>query len=394
MIKPIKKLTFFVYFFIIFFLTLINVSKAKIYKDIVISGNERLSIETILMFSGLKTNLNLDDQDLNKAIKKLYETNYFKNIIVSTEGETLNIEVLENPIIQSIKIDGIKNKDILRQLYNFTKKKEKYPFLKNQIKDQKNFLLNIVRSTGFYFAKIETLIIDNKNNSVDVLYKFDLGTRAKIKKIVFQGDKIFRDSKLRNIIKSEEGKFWKFLSSDKFLNERKIQNDENLLKDFYKNKGFYNVKIKSSYVKNVDNKFFELIFNIDAGNKFYFNEIILDLNNDFDIENFKKIKKNINELKGEKYSPKKLDKIIDEIDKIVLQREYLFLNTKYETTIKENNKIDVSLKFEDLEKFYVDQINVFGNFITEEKVIRNSLIIDEGDAFNEVLYKKSINRYL
>ena len=183
MIKPIKKLTFFVYFFIIFFLTLINVSKAKIYKDIVVSGNERLSIETILMFAGLKTNLNLDDQDLNKAIKKLYETNYFKNIIVSTEGETLSIEVLENPIIQSIKIDGIKNKDILRQLYNFTKKKEKYPFLKNQIKDQKNFLLNIVRSTGFYFAKIETLIIDNKNNSVDVLYKFDLGTRAKIKKI-------------------------------------------------------------------------------------------------------------------------------------------------------------------------------------------------------------------
>ena len=60
MIKPIKKLTFFVYFFIIFFLTLINVSKAKIYKDIVVSGNERLSIETILMFAGLKTNLNLD----------------------------------------------------------------------------------------------------------------------------------------------------------------------------------------------------------------------------------------------------------------------------------------------------------------------------------------------
>ena len=140
------------------------------------------------------------------------------------------------------------------------------------------------------------------------------------------------------------------LSSDKFLNERKIQNDENLLKDFYKNKGFYNVKIKSSYVKNVDNKFFELIFNIEAGNKFYFNEIILDLNNDFDIENFKKIKKNIKELKDEKYLPKKLDKIIDEIDKIVLQREYLFLNTKYETTIKEITKL-MCLKFEDLENF-------------------------------------------
>ncbi len=391
MIKIIKAFKDILYLIIIFLVIFTNSTSAKIYKDIVVSGNQRLSIETIIMFSGLEPNINLDNQELNKAIKKLYKTNYFNDIKILPEGEVIKIEVSENPIIQSIKIDGIKNKDILKQLSKFTKKKEKYPFLENQIKDQKNLLLNVVRSTGFYFAQIDTNVIDNLNNSVDILYTVKLGKRAKIKKIIFQGNKIFRDSKLRNIIKSEEGKIWKFITSNKYLDERKILNDEKLLKIYYQNKGFYNVNIKSSYVKNVNNEFFELIFNIDAGDKFFFNNIVIDLDNDFDKQNFFKIQNKANELKGQKYSPKKLNKIVEDIDKIVLQKEFLFLNTKYDINITEDNKVNVNLKFEDLEKFYIEQINVFGNFVTEEKVIRNSLIVDEGDAFNEVLYEKSID---
>ena len=391
MTKIIKTLKYKFYLTIIFFTITINTANAKIYNDIIVSGNQRISIETIIMFSGLETNIDLGNQELNIAIKKLYKTNYFSDIKISPEGEIIKIVVTENPIIQSIKIDGIKNKDILKQLYKFTKKKEKYPFLINQIKDQKNLLLNVVRSIGFYFAKIDTNVLDNKNNSVDILYTVNLGKRAKIKKIIFQGNKIFKDSKLRNIIKSEEDKFWKFITSNKYLDEKKISNDENLLKNYYLNKGFYNVNIKSSYVKNINNEFFELIYNIDAGDKFFFNNIVLDLENNFDKRNFLKIQNKANELRGQKYSPKKLNKILEDIDKIVLQKEFLFLNTEYDIIITEDNKINVNLKFEDLEKFYIERINVFGNFVTEEKVIRNSLIIDEGDAFNEVLYEKSIN---
>ena len=391
MTKIIKTLKYKFYLIIIFFTISINTANAKIYNDIIVSGNQRISIETIIMFSGLETNIDLGNQELNIAIKKLYKTNYFSDIKISPEGEVIKIVVTENPIIQSIKIDGIKNKDILKQLYKFTKKKEKYPFLINQIKDQKNLLLNVVRSIGFYFAKIDTNVLDNKNNSVDILYTVNLGKRAKIKKIIFQGNKIFKDSKLRNIIKSEEDKFWKFITSNKYIDEKKISNDENLLKNYYLNKGFYNVNIKSSYVKNINNEFFELIYNIDAGDKFFFNNIVLDLENNFDKRNFLKIQNKANELRGQKYSPKKLNKILEDIDKIVLQKEFLFLNTEYDIIITEDNKINVNLKFEDLEKFYIERINVFGNFVTEEKVIRNSLIIDEGDAFNEVLYEKSIN---
>ena len=183
-----------------------------------------------------------------------------------------------------------------------------------------------------------------------------MGNRAIIKKINFQGNKIFRDSKLRNVIKSEEGKFWKFITSNKYLNERNILNDEILLKNYYKNKGFFKVNIKSSYAKNINNESFELTYNIDAGEKFFFNDIVLDLEDSLENQNLIKIKKKINKLQGEKYSQKQLNELVDEIDKIILEEKFLFLNTKYDLTTVEKNKINVRLIIEDLEKFYVEQI--------------------------------------
>ena len=382
----IKK--FIVFIYLLFTFEIVN---AEIYDEIRVEGNERLSVETIIMFSGLTIGQNITNKELNTSIKNLYKTNYFKDIKIKANNKTLEISVIENPIIQSIKINGIKNKSILKEILEVTKKNEKYPFLKNKILEQNNLLLNIVRASGFYFANVDTKILDNKDNSVDIIHNFQLGNRAIIKKINFQGDKKFKDSKLRNIIKSEEGRFWKFITSDKYLDERKIKNDEFLLKRFYQRKGYYNVDVKSSYAKNINNQYFELVFNIDSGDKYFFNELSIQISDNFNKENFININNKNKKLKGKKYSPKEIDNILEEIDKIILQKEFLFLNTNYNLILTENNKINVEFKFKDLEQFYVEQINIYGNFITEEKVIRNSLIIDEGDAYNKVLVDKSIN---
>ena len=262
---------------------------------------------------------------------------------ISTSKNTININVIENPIIQSIVINGIENKELLKNLREITKKSEKYPYLKNRLKAERDLLLNVVRANGFYFAKIQTKLLNNNNNSVDVFYEFELGSRAIIKKINFNGQKIFRDTKLRNIIQSEEGKFWKFISSNKYLDEMKIKNDEKLLNEFYKNKGYYNVKIKSSYAKNINNKFFELTFNIDAGEKYFFNEFKLNFESNLNDENLKKIDKITKKLKDEKFSEKELKKFLENIDKIALKEEFIFINTKYDLKIINKNRINVDL---------------------------------------------------
>ena len=387
-----KRITNVFILVIVYFLFCIKIVNSEIYNQINIKGNERLSVETIVMFSGLKIGVDISNENLNDAIKKLYNTDYFKEISINTLNDEINIKIVENPIIQSIKINGIKNKELAKKISNITKQSEKYPYLKENIKNQKDLLLNTVRKNGFFFANIESKLLENKNNSLDIIYDFKLGDRAIIKKIIFKGDKKFRDTKLRNVIKSEEGKFWKIITSNKYLDERRTALDESLLKEFYLNKGYFNVKIKSSYAKNIDNKLFELSFNIESGEKYYFDSVSADLKSIFKDEYSIEIMSVLNELKGQKYSQKKLNKVLEEINKIALQNEYVFIDTEYNLTVSDRNKINVELIFDDLEKFYVEQINIFGNFITEEKVIRNSLIVDEGDAFNNILFDKSLDK--
>mgnify|MGYP001240812553 FL=1 len=382
---------FFILIVIIFFSKL-TLSFSENIKSINITGNERLSNETILLFSELDINKDLNVNDLNEAIKKLYQTDYFEDIKMLIENGVLKISVLENPIIQTITINGIKNKSILDKINEITKKSEKYPFLIHKISDQKNLLLNIVRANGFYFAKIDTKIKDNKNNSVDIIYDFDLKQRAKIQKINFIGKKIFKDSKLRNLIVSEENKPWKFITINKYLDQSRIDLDKNLLKNYYKSKGYYNVIIKSSTAKVINNDNFELTFNIDSGEKYFFNKVSLNVSDQYDRESFLVFDSIFKKLEGETYSLNSINKIIKEIDKIALQKEFVFINAMYNETIIDNNKINIEIFFDELEKTFVEQINIFGNFITEEKVIRNSLIVDEGDPYNKILFNKSINK--
>ena len=146
-----KKINLIIFLYLSFNFTLTN---AQIYDEIKVIGNERLSVETIVMFSGLNIKSEISENDLNISIKNLYKTNFFKNIKIISKDKTLEIYIDENPIIQKIKINGVKNKSILNKFSEVTKKSEKYPFLKNQIIDQNNLLLNIARASGFILQKL------------------------------------------------------------------------------------------------------------------------------------------------------------------------------------------------------------------------------------------------
>ena len=369
----------------------VNYSHAEKIKEFKIVGNERLAKETIVLFSELNIGDDIDQNIINLSFKKLFETNYFKNLKINFENGIISIEVIENPIIQSIQINGVKKKSLLDELEKITKKTEKYPFIESNILEQKNLLTNIVRSDGFYFAKIETKYTETNNNSIDITYNINLGERAKIKKIDFIGNKVFKNNKLRNIIISEEAKPWKFITKNKYIDENRVQLDINLLRNYFKNRGYYDVKIKSSFAKAINENDFNLIFSIDSGIKYFFNDINLVVSNDYKVDNFQDLNDVFVDLKSTPYSLNSIKKIIKEIDKIALQKEFVFINAKYNEKIVDKNKINIEIFFDEIEKSYIDRVNILGNFITEEKVIRNALIVDEGDAYNEILFNKSIN---
>jgi len=367
-----------------------NVYADKIEK-ISVNGNVRISDKTVILFSKAKINQEVNEDDFNNFIKDLYETDFFKKVQIKFEDNILTFSVVENPIIQSIKINGIKSSKYTEPMYEIMSMKEKNSFVEDYISKDLNKIKSFLKVSGFYFSVVEVSLEKKENNTVDLIYDVNLGDKASIRGIKFIGNKIYKDKKLKNIIVSEEDKFWKFLSKKKYLNERTVNLDTRLLKSYYLNKGYYKATIESSSASLV-NDGFELIFNINAGEKFYFNKFKLIIPSNYEESNFKPIYDEFIKLKNQSYSTNKIQKILDKVDSLALSRQYEFINASIKEEIVDNNKLNLIFTIGESKKYYVDRVNIIGNDITEETVIRNLLVVDEGDPFNELLNAKSINQ--
>ena len=378
-------------FLILTFLVFVpNFSYSEIINNIEISGNKRISSETIKMFTKIDIGENIDNKDLNEILKRIYDSTFFEDVKVSIKKNTLKIVVLENPLVENVEIRGPKAKKIVEELKKNLRVKARTSYNEISFLKDKKKITEILKQKGYFFSEVDVIVENLSDNKVNLIYNVEIGDKAKIKKISFIGDKIFKDRKLRSIIVSEEYKFWKFISGKKFLNQSLISLDERLLKNFYLNKGFYNVKINSSFARLINDTEFELIYNIIPNKRYSFNEISLKLPLDFDQKNFDDLKNFFGKIKGKKYSLFTIEKILDEIDTIILDKEYKTLESKVNENVYED-KIDLTFTISEGEKYSISRINIYGNNITQENVIRNQLLIDEGDEFNSILTAKSIN---
>ena len=385
------KLIYKIYLLSIFILFMSSsLLRAEIINKITVEGNQRISVETIKMFADVSANDNLSERDLNKILKKLYNTNFFDLVSVKIDDKVLIIRVTENPIIQNVNYEGLKSSKLLEDLKKNIVLKSRSSFNKVLLEKDKKEIRNFLKNLGYYFSKIEISVEELKENKINLNYNIILGKKAKIQKITFIGDKIFKDKKLKGVILSEEYKPWKFLSGKKYLNESMIKYDERLLKNFYLNKGYYNVLINSSFAKMTDDQEFQLIFNIEANPKILFGNLKIELPDDYSKSNYEDIEKFLEKLKNKPYSINRIEDIVEKIEVITINEQYESIKAIVSENIV-SNKIDINFKIEETEKFFIEKINILGNNITRESVIRNQIEIDEGDPFNQILYAKSLN---
>ena len=379
-----------IFIFLLLFNFVITFTNAEIINDIKLENNKRVGKESILAFGDIKLGTDYSEEDINQILNKLYDTNFFSNIKLRIENNILIVNLEERKIIQNISIEGIKSKENTKKILKQLKLKDKSPFDEFTAEQDLINIKNALSRSGYYFATVDVKIRENNNDTLDLIYNIDTGEKALIKNIKFTGDKFYKDRKLRNVIVSEENKFWKFISNKKYLDVNRIELDKRLLKNFYLNKGFYDVEIESSSAVFSDN-FFELIYNVNSGKKYFINDAKLNIPIDYKAKDFKQVKDSIIGLKGKKYSLNKINRVIKEIDNISVARLYDFIDATIEINKVEADKLNLVFTVIESEKFFVKKIDIFGNNITEEKVIRNQLEVDEGDPFNNLLHAKSIN---
>ena len=375
-------------FIIVIFLILTNNLFAEI-KKVNIVGNSRVNSTTIESLVDKKIN-SIDSIYINNLTKKIYDTDFFADVKVSFNQEILTITVAENPIVNFFYINGVKDSD-LDQVNKIITLKENNIFSSSKLKRDIEATREFLNASGYYQATIIPEVIKIDNNQINLIINIDKKEISKIKNIYFIGNKYFSSSQLLEVISSAEDGWWKFFSSSA-LSEQRIEYDKQLLKEFYKNKGFFDAQIESAFASVDKNNNFSLTFSVNSGKKYKFG--------DFDV---KKVgasyeDKDINELKiistklleNQIYSTEMIKKLTKQITNYLESKKY----NNFEIDIQELKKedtINIAFQISDGQKVLINKININGNSITEEKVIRDTMLLAEGDYLNSTKVKKSVD---
>jgi outer membrane protein insertion porin family len=376
-------------FLVIFFFILASSSIAEI-KKVNIIGNSRVNSNTIDLLVDKKIN-NIDSIYINNLTKKIYDTDFFSDVKISYNQDVLTISVVENPIVNFFYINGIKDTD-LDQVNKIITLKENSIFSSSKLKKDIEATREFLNASGYYQASIVPEVIKLDSNQVNLIINIDKKKISNIKNIFFIGNKFFSNSQLLDVITSSEDGWWKFFSASA-LSEQRIEYDKQLLKDFYKSKSFYDAQIESAFASIDKNNNFTVTFSINSGKKYIFGDYDIKVSGltfkDTDISELKKISNDL--LKNQFYSPLTINKLNKQVTDFLEIRRYSNFEINIQDAKTTDERINVIVQINEGQKSLVNKINIQGNTITEEKVIRDNLIISEGDLLNSSKLKKSVD---
>ena len=368
-----------------------TVLKAEVVKEIKILGNKRVSPETIKIYGEISLNKDYSEKDLNNIIENLYSTNFFEDINLELSNGVLTVNIIEYPVINNLIILGEPSKKYKEEIKKVIKSKQKNSFIKKNLSDDVEIIKKLYSSIGYNFAQVETKVREIDKSNLDLVYKIIRGEETKISKISFTGNKKIREKRLRDVVASEENKFWKFISKNTKFSERLVNLDIRLLKNYYKSIGYYDVQITSNSAEIKKTGDVELIYSIEAGNRYIIKKIVTNADSVFDKKIFFPLNDKYKKIVGSYYSPFKIKKLLEDIDELIENNNLQFVEHNVEEIIEENS-ITIKFNIFEGEKILVERINILGNNVTNEDVIRSELLLDEGDPFTKLGLDKSISK--
>ena len=372
----------------LFYLFFFHLS-AEIIQKVEVKGNDRISSETVIVYGDIVIGKDYSRIDINQILKNLYSTDFFEDINVSLTNGVFQVTVKEYPVINSVEIRGENSNAVKKSIFKRLKLKAKESFIENKLSQDVNFLKKSYASIGFNFATVEAKIERFDDNRINLIYFLEKGKKTNISKINFIGDKKVKEKRLRDIIASEENKFWKFLSKNTFLSKANINLDKRLLVNYYKSIGYYDVRVLSSNATVSQQNSTILTYTINAGTRYRINKITTNVSDVLDKKLFLPLKNNFTKIIGKYYSPFMITKLLDELDLLIADNDLQFIEHSVNEILEKDN-IEIQINIFEGQKKIVERIDIIGNSVTDESVIRAELLVDEGDPFSNLKLEQSI----
>jgi outer membrane protein insertion porin family len=350
--------------------------------EITIRGNRRIEVETILSYMQLPTDRAITAEDLNVAVRRLFDTGLFRDVQIVPGAGPLVVEVIENPSISVIAFEG---NDVLKDedLEKIIKLRPRLPFTRSGAEADAQAIIDVYRRTGRYGAEVEPVIIERDENRVDLVFEINEGDVTGVNSIDFVGNEIFSDRKLRGAIDTSESSLFSFFVSTDVYDPDRLELDKELLRQFYLSRGYADFTVLSATAELApDREGFFITFTVEEGEKYSFGPMNVVVSaRGLDQEEFAALLPD--DLEGDTYDASEVEEISDELSDLAGQQGFAFVQVRPQAK-KDTEERIIEITFELVEgsRIFVERIDIEGNTQTLDRVIRREVELVEGDAFD------------
>ncbi len=364
----------------------------SVVRQIVVEGAQRIEPETVRTYLLVQEGDVFDPARIDRSLKSLFATGLFADVSIRREGDSLVINVVENPVINRIAFEGNQRIDD-EQLESEVSLRPRVIYTRTKVQTDVKRILTLYRRSGRFAATVEPKVIKLNQNRVDLVFEIEEGDPTEIRNIRFVGNKEFDDSQLRDVIRTKESRWWRLLSSEDSYDPDRMTLDRELLRRYYLSEGFADFRVLSAVAElTPDRKEFFLTFTMEEGARYRVGKVDIEVRlRDLKKDPLIDVLEDVEE--GDWYDAEMVDTTIDDLTDEVGNLGYSFVEVRPRINRdREKRKVDVTFEVNEGPRVFVERIDITGNVRTLDKVIRREFKLVEGDAFNSAKMRRSRKR--
>lgn len=368
-----------------------SVAEAATISRVEVRGATRVSAETVRANITIVPGKSFSNADIDASVKRLYSTGYFSDVSINIAGGTLVVTVSENQLINQVVFNG--NRKIKDdKLQGIVRSQPLGPYSEATVETDIQSIRDAYAAIGRSDITVTTQVVPIAEGRVNLAFVIAEGDRTKISQINFVGNEAYSDGRLQSVIATKESGIFSFLTRKDVYNPDKLRADEELMRQFYFNRGYADFQVISSEATlNEATNEYTVTITVEEGPRYDFGAVSVESTVEgVDAESLKGV---VLSREGSVYKAKDIQETMSEISKRVASAGYPFARvTPRGNRDLGNHTIAVDYLVDQGERAYVERIEIRGNTRTRDYVIRREFDMGEGDAFNQEMVARAKRR--
>jgi outer membrane protein insertion porin family len=366
-------------------------ARSNVIRTITVVGAERLEPTTILSYIRLRVGQEYTSAAADEALKDLGATELFANFSIRNDAGNVVITVTENPVINRIVLEGnerLKADKILPEI----KLSPRQIFTRSKVRADVARIIELYKRQGRFAAQVEPKMVQLPQNRVDIVFEITEGPKSKVRQINILGNEKFSDGQLRGEMVTKQARLTSFFSSNTSYDPDRLAFDQQKLRQFYLTEGYADFRVVSAVAElTPDQKDFIITYVVEEGERYTFGDVKVDSQlRDFDSD---VMSTQLPMKAGDFYNAKIVEDTVEQLTELAGRYGYAFADVQPRfNRDPENLKMNITFVLREAPRVYVERVDINGNTLTQDKVIRREFRLAEGDAFNSLGVQRTTAR--